>query len=390
MLLGNYTQLNANVGTNVGGFTNPYAWMQTSNMMAFYCGDAIVSGTSDKYSFNAGYIPPYSWHLAPKAGGLAMNITGLSSINFDLIPQYLAVADFTGSGDLTATIIGLGNIISAFTGSSSFTADINAKGNLSIDFIGSGGLTLDITGNGTISVAMTGSGTLNADLSLFLNMVCAMTGSGTLSADAALLVSMLCDMTGSSTMTASITGLKQMTASFTGSGNLAADITAFGNMIVSLIGSGDLDVDISAIADMSIDIVVTGTGLTTSNVGPAVWAAIASQNNVAGTMGEKLNDAGSASNPWSDTNTYGAGTKGELLQEMVNNIWGQNLPDSFAEGEAGEILAKIQTLVDELHRVRGLKLGEPATQTLTNLTAGDINIAVTGDLTDTTTFTRQP
>lgn len=323
-LLGNYTQLNANVGTNIGGFTNPYAWMQTSNMMSFYCGDAIVSGITDKYSFNGGYVPPYSWHLAPKAGGLAMNVSGSSSINIDLIPQYLAVAAFTGSGDLTVTIIGLGNIIAAFTGSSSFTADINAQGNLTIDFIGSGGLTLDITGNGAMTVAMTGSGTLSAELSLFLNMVCAMTGSGTLSADAALLVSMLCDMTGSSTMTASITGLKEMTASFTGSGDLVADINAFGNMIINLIGSGDLDVDISAVADMSIDIVVTGTGLTTANVGPAVWAAIASQNDIAGTMGEKLNDAGSSSNPWSDTTTTDQELKANCCKKWLI-IFGDNL-----------------------------------------------------------------
>jgi hypothetical protein len=46
--------------------------------------------------------------------------------------------------------------------------------------------------------------------------------------------------------------------------------------------------------------VVTGTGLTTGNVGQAVWAAIASANNTAGTMGEKLNDAGSGSNPWTE------------------------------------------------------------------------------------------
>ena len=40
--------------------------------------------------------------------------------------------------------------------------------------------------------------------------------------------------------------------------------------------------------------------------------------------------------------------------------------------------------------LRGLDPNNAATQTLTNLTAGDIDIQVTGDGTTTTTFTRQP
>jgi hypothetical protein len=36
-------------------------------------------------------------------------------------------------------------------------------------------------------------------------------------------------------------------------------------------------------------------------------------------MGEKLNDAGSASNPWADTSDYGAGTKGALLKNAADS-----------------------------------------------------------------------
>lgn len=50
----------------------------------------------------------------------------------------------------------------------------------------------------------------------------------------------------------------------------------------------------------------------------AVWNSLAASFDEAGTMGEKLNDAGSASNPWSDTTTYGSGTKGKLLQDTLS------------------------------------------------------------------------
>ena len=41
-------------------------------------------------------------------------------------------------------------------------------------------------------------------------------------------------------------------------------------------------------------------GLTPTGIANAVWAALASTHNAAGTMGEKLNDAGSAANPWTE------------------------------------------------------------------------------------------
>jgi hypothetical protein len=62
--------------------------------------------------------------------------------------------------------------------------------------------------------------------------------------------------------------------------------------------------------------VVTGTGLSTANVGQAVWAAIAASNNNAGSMGEKLNDAGSAANPWTEVIESGY-TAAEILRVLA-------------------------------------------------------------------------
>ncbi|CAK0764721.1 conserved hypothetical protein [Gammaproteobacteria bacterium] len=148
------------------------------------------------------------------------------------------------------------------------------------------------------------------------------TGSGTLTADASLLISMLCAMTGSGTITASITGNGNATASITGSGNLAADITAFGNMISSLTGSGLLSADITAKADMSIDITVTGSGLTTANVGNAIWGALAAEFNNPDTMGAIMNSIGSGTDPWATVlpGPYTGDEAGALLLATLKKI----------------------------------------------------------------------
>lgn len=190
-LLGNYTSLNSNVGNSIGSFSNNYGRLKVSRMMTFYIGDAVVTNITDKSSFINGYTPPYTWHLAPKAGGMSMQINASGSITLSLTPQY------------------------------------------------------------PTSIDMTGSGSLSADASLVIGMLCAMLGSGTLTAD--------------------IVGVANATASMTGSGDFEADISAFGNMVASLVGEGSLTAGIGAIANMSIDITVTGTGLTTANVGNAVF-----------------------------------------------------------------------------------------------------------------------
>ena len=42
------------------------------------------------------------------------------------------------------------------------------------------------------------------------------------------------------------------------------------------------------------------TELSPQNLASAVWSALATANNEPGTMGEKLNDAGAAANPWTE------------------------------------------------------------------------------------------
>ena len=63
------------------------------------------------------------------------------------------------------------------------------------------------------------------------------------------------------------------------------------------------------------------SGLTPTGIANAVWAALASSNNVAGTMGEKLNDAGSASNPWTEV-IEDSMTAAEVLRVIASALAG--------------------------------------------------------------------
>lgn len=176
-----------------------------------------------------------------------------------------------------------------------------------------GGMSMRALGEGDFAAALIPSRPMSIDL----------TGSSTFDATAALVVSMAAAFAGSGGLTATLVGRLNATCAMTGSGNLAADMTALASMVVDMLGAGDLDATIAAFGDMSIDIVVTGTGLTTANVGQAVWAALAVANNDAGTMGEKLNDAGSASNPWTEVIESGF-TAAEILRLIAAAVGGKS------------------------------------------------------------------
>lgn len=240
MLLGNYTPLSANPGRCVThAIPNPYKWRSSGNMYSFYTGDHVVTGETDKSSFNNGYIPPYSWVLSPKAGGL-------SSTN-----------ELNGEGDLGITSLSLGKALAS-----------------------------DMAGSGIISAA---------GLSLVTSMAAAIAGSGTLSA--------------------SMVGVVNMACALAGSGNLTAAMGALAYCVATLDGAGSIASDLRGKLYMAADIFVNQSQAEVQDF----WNASAALNDNPGTMGEKLNDAGSASNPWADTSDYGAGTKGKMLKDAADS-----------------------------------------------------------------------
>ncbi len=214
---------------------------------------------------------------------------------------------------------------------------------------------------GAMSMRTVGAGTMAANLYPTRAMSIDLTGSSSFAATAGLVVSMAMAMAGAGSFAATIEGRLNMSADFTGAGDLSADMSGIASMAVDLLGAGDLEATIAAYGDMAIDIVVTGTGLTTANVGGAVWNALAASYNDAGTMGNKLNTASSGGVD------YGA------LADAVRT-------------ELGVELAAVL----EVWRRHGLDIAAPLTQTASVITAGSIELEITGDPDTSVTVTRQP
>jgi hypothetical protein len=91
------------------------------------------------------------------------------------------------------------------------------------------------------------------------------------------------------------------------------------NLASSLAATGTLTNSITNLVNLSADISNSSGGITNESVAAAVWEALAADYNAAGSMGEKLNDAGSAGNPWAadlaSNNT--AGTFGGFVQKLL-------------------------------------------------------------------------
>jgi hypothetical protein len=166
-------------------------------------------------------------------------------------------------------------------------------------------------------------GVTDADMWAVKLAQAALTGSGTLTATGGLIVQLVAAIAGSGTISdADIKAFLQLSAALTGTGDADGTLTGLGALLAALTGTGTANGStLTGVGAMAADLVVTGTGLTTANVGPAVWAAIASANNTAGSMGEKLNDAGSASNPWTEVIESGY-TAAQILKLIAAAVQG--------------------------------------------------------------------
>jgi hypothetical protein len=155
------------------------------------------------------------------------------------------------------------------------------------------------------------------------------------------------NLVGNSVLTITVNGSAAAVAAAVGSASMSINVT--GNAVAPLNASGSASMSITASAQTGAIAHVTGSAtaavtaslvtgaighmvsqpidqsLTVDAIAIGVWNASAAANNIAGTMGEKLNDAGSAGNPWAS-----------LLAD-------NNTPDTF-----GWALQRVKTKTDSL------------------------------------------
>lgn len=172
---------------------------------------------------------------------------------------------------------------------------------------------------------ISGSGDMAGSVAGGKNAAATIAGTGDVTGTAQLIVSLVAAIGGTGTISgAQLQAFLQLAAAIGGSGGVTAQIKALGHLAAALDGEGDIVSSsvLTALGTLAAQITVTGATLTTANVAAAVWSAIATANNTAGTMGEKLNAASSAGDPWGTAlpGAYGPGTAGDIVGNFLEDL----------------------------------------------------------------------
>lgn len=162
-----------------------------------------------------------------------------------------------------------------------------------------------------------GVGTVSGSLVIAKTMTADLTGLGELTASMSLISSLVATLTGSGTLSGDMKLTIAMAAALIGAGNLSGASSLLLPMQASLSGVGDIVANLKGIADMQANIFVNSGTATTQELVAAVWGALAADFDASGTMGEKLNAAGTAGDPWTtDLSTYNTtDTAGLILKQ---------------------------------------------------------------------------
>lgn len=164
---------------------------------------------------------------------------------------------------------------------------------------------------------LNGSGSLSSSGVSGLAGTVTMDGSGLLEATGGLLAGLTVEMSGSGDLTLLGGGLLEAIVTMAGEGLLTGALGATAGLTVTMEGVGTLTASPQGTGEMVVEIYVNESQSQVDQIVAAVWSALASEYNVSGTMGNKLNGAGSAGDPWTtDLSSYTtAGTAGALMKK---------------------------------------------------------------------------
>lgn len=217
-------------------------------------------------------------------------------------------------------------------------------------------------GMGSVNNA-TGSGAISTNALAVKLAEAGLTGSGDMVALGSLIVSALAALTGSGTISdANLQAFLAAVANLTGNGSVSSsDLTGLGQLIAALAASGGAsNSTLTGVGELAAAIVAYGA-MTPEGIRDAVWQAVLANYPVSGSAGNTLALAGSG------------GVDYVTLANAVRT-------------ELGVELAAVL----EVWRRHGLDIAAPLTQTATAITAGAIDLAITGDPATSVTVTRQP
>lgn len=222
--------------------------------------------------------------------------------------------------------------------------------------------------NGGVSIFndLDGRNNINLSLSAGINVEGSVDGQGSITeANLALVVGAIATLSQINNLSATVVGKLELASTLAQSNNLSGALRAIAFSIAEITNQNTLVGDNSGTKAFVSATFSSSSLLSPENLAQAVWNSIASQYQVNGTMGKIMNSIGASNDPWST-----------------------ELPSTYVGSQAGAIMAKIQTLVDELHKIQGLDQANPMTVTPDSRIAGDIELELTGDGSTSTTVTR--
>lgn len=172
------------------------------------------------------------------------------------------------------------------------------------------------------STTMTnGTATLTASQQNGINIVSTIAGVGTIdTAGLSLVTSMISAIAGSGTLTGAMVGTVQLAATPAGTGDVVGSVSMLSGLIANLAGSGIISADLKGKLFMDAQIYVNQSEATVQQIVEGVWEALTTDHNNPGTMGEAMNGAGSAGNPWiTDLSAYNtANSAGKILKDRLS------------------------------------------------------------------------
>jgi len=170
--------------------------------------------------------------------------------------------------------------------------------------------TTAIVGTGSITSALSGGKLMTADLS----------SGGDLSASMSLVTAVAAAISASGSVSASVSTSIAFAADLIGSGDFEGALSLLIPLAAEITSIGIIEGDLKGNSDLQATIYVSQAEASVQQLVAAVWSALAADYNVSGTMGQKLNGAGSAGDPWTtDLSGYNTGgTAGKILKSTLS------------------------------------------------------------------------
>lgn len=346
-LIGNYSVILKSCGNYVAGATisdNRSNFNTPGRNKRYFLG-----AFNNRSAIPIGYSNPVAWVLPMKIGYVSTRLIGINSITpLNLAGGLNGVSNVSGSGNITtANLTALAFLISSLSQSSDFTADIKGSVNIASDLAGNGDLNGALGALIGIVASLNGSGDLNGSIAGAIQGIVNLSGSGDIQGAINATIDLLSTIGGTSSLSSAIIGNWDMVVALLSNNTLTANINAHAEMLANPQGVNTLSENNGAAAGFMSSNITSLSALSPESLASSVWNALASQFDVSGTMGEKLNGAGSAGNPWTEI-IEGTYTAAEVMRMLAAVAAGKTTIVDNGNNTATVVFRDLEDTVDRV------------------------------------------